>query len=429
MSTLNLDKILASSIDGRMKGFPGIQQEIRLDKVASKNWNVLRQDLPFPVAVLKDSALKHNSMQMRNFLSVSGAELCPHGKSTMSPQLFERQMNDGAWGLTAATGTHINVYRRAGAKRIFLANQVVDKTTIEYIFEELRQDSEFEFFCLVDSVRQIDMMKRILEKTAVGRPVHLLIEIGAEGGRCGVRKFHQGLELARYINSLDGFFDLSGIEAFEGSIPGSTEEVSSAINAFLQRVVELAEACDKENLFNGKYCLLTAGGSTYFNRVADAFRSAHLSRRHTILLRSGCYLTHDHGIYADLAGDEKERSRTAYPALVPALEVWACVQSVPESGLAILSLGKRDISHDIHLPLPLFCLHDGSIRDVKIGEFVIYALNDQHAYMRCTPGKEPEIGDLIGLGISHPCTTFDKWQLLFLVDDEYNVLEGIRTFF
>ena len=244
-----------------------------------------------------------------------------------------------------------------------------------------------------------------------------------------MRNFQQGLELARYINALDNLFHLSGIEAFEGSIPGDTEEVAIKTHDLLHRVVKLAEACDKKNYFKGKYCLLTAGGSTYFNRVAEVLKSVNLSRRPTILLRSGCYLTYDHGIYADLANREKNRSPTAYPAFVPALEVWACVQSVPEPGLAILSMGKRDISHDIHLPIPLYWLHEKILRDVKIGDFVIYALNDQHAHMRCMPGQEPEIGDLIGLGLSHPCTTFDKWQLLYLVDDEYNVLEGIRTFF
>ena len=185
MPTLNLHKILSSSIDGAIKGFPGTQPKMRLDQVGSQDWNILRQDLPFPVAILKDSALTNNSDQMRNFMSGIGAELCPHGKSTMSPQLFERQMKDGAWGLTAATATHINVYRRAGAKRILLANQVVDEASIRYIFGELRQDSEFEFFCLVDSVTQVNTMKQILEERPLGRPINLLIEIGPEGGRCG----------------------------------------------------------------------------------------------------------------------------------------------------------------------------------------------------------------------------------------------------
>jgi len=33
------------------------------------------------------------------------------------------------------------------------------------------------------------------------------------------------------------------------------------------------------------------------------------------------------------------------------------------------------------------------------------------------------------LGISHPCTAFDKWQLIPVVDEEYRIVDVVRTFF
>ena len=46
------------------------------------------------------------------------------------------------------------------------------------------------------------------------------------------------------------------------------------------------------------------------------------------------------------------------------------------------------------------------------------------------PGLYPlAVGDVVLLGISHPCTTFDKWRVLFTVDDRYRVLGAVRTFF
>ena len=244
-----------------------------------------------------------------------------------------------------------------------------------------------------------------------------------------MRTLSQGVTLARYIAERKQYFNLAGIEGFEGALPGDPKLATNAIAVFLDRVAELAKCCDDERLFSGPHLLLTAGGSTFFSRVAKSLGSVQLSRKPTVLLRSGCYLTHDHGVYADLAGFEGGYQDVTYPKLTPALEVWASVQSVPEPGLAILALGKRDISYDIHLPRPISCVDAQGLRSVGAGEFEIVALNDQHAYMRCEPGHEPAVGDLIGLGISHPCTTFDKWQLVFIVDDEYNVIEGVRTFF
>ena len=119
------------------------------------------------------------------------------------------------------------------------------------------------------------------------------------------------------------------------------------------------------------------------------------------------------------------------PGLQPALEVWSMVQSTPEPGLAILTMGKRDASYDMDLPLPLYWHRPGAggTGPTSAQGWEIFKMNDQHAYLRLPPGAEVRVGDLIGCGISHPCTTFDKWQHLLLVDDSYQVTGMVNTVF
>jgi len=119
--------------------------------------------------------------------------------------------------------------------------------------------------------------------------------------------------------------------------------------------------------------------------------------------------------------------------LEPAFEVWAYVQSRPESTKAILTMGKRDVSYDVDLPMPLKWFRPGAggsnaVRAVMPGH-VVTGLNDQHCHMKVPEDSPLAVGDMVGFGISHPCTTFDKWQVVPLVDDDYTVVSAIKTFF
>jgi len=142
------------------------------------------------------------------------------------------------------------------------------------------------------------------------------------------------------------------------------------------------------------------------------------------VLRSGCYLTHDHGEYAAMGPD----ARGLGPSLRPAIELWAPVLSCPEPGLALACAGRRDVAFDQGMPLPLRLRRpDGTIEPAS--ELSVTRLDDQHAYVNVQPGSELAPGDLICFGISHPCTTFDKWRVIPVVDDDYHVVDAVHTFF
>jgi D-serine dehydratase len=428
-----IDKLPATALDWRQKGIPADCEEIEIDAIAAAGWDVLGEDLMLPVAVLRDSAIRHNSQWMRLFTQLSGVRIAPHGKTTMSPQLFALQMEDGAWGVTAATVGHVRVYRKHGIGTILLANQLIGRQNIAYIASELRRDPAFEFYCLVDSMASVDLLEAGFDADPPGRKVQILIELGMAGGRTGFRDDAEALAVARRV-AASKHLSLRGIEAFEGIVQGAEPELrDSMVAALLDRIVALANACADEGLFRGKP-ILSAGGSSLFDRVAEVFGRASTERSFDIILRSGCYLVHDSHFYKDLIDGMIRRSPVAASlgeGLRPALEIWAYVHSVPESTRLIAGLGKRDVGEDVARPTVIGWARPGpSAEMLPIPEgHIVARLDDQHAYIDIPADSPLRPGDMIAFGISHPCTTFDKWQALYLVDDALKVTGAIRTFF
>ena len=425
----------ADRVDHRTKGIPGGLERLPLDEVGSRGWNLLREDLPFPLAVLRESALDHNSRWMRAFLRASGAEIAPHGKTTMSPALFQRQLDDGAWAITVATVHGLAVCRDHGIRRVVLANQLVGRQEIRYVLDELHRDPDFDFYCLVDSVAGVRRLAAAARAHPLGRPVQVLLEGGYVGGRTGCRTHDAAIEVARSVRDAGPELALCGVEGFEGLIGGdSPDQVETQVGRFLDFLVEIAACCAREGLFADGPVILSAGGSAFFDMVPERFARAGLDRPARVLLRSGCYLTHDSRMYRDAFA----RIRSRMPevdaledGLRPALEVWAYVQSRPEPGLAILALGKRDCGTDAGNPVPQIWFRPGAhASPLPLGDgYEITRLNDQHAYLQIPESSPLAVGDLVACGISHPCTTFDKWKLLYVVSDTYDVVSAVRTFF
>ena len=422
-------------IDDRFKGVPGGTPPFALEDVATKGWNLLREDLPLPVAVLRESAMIHNSRWMQRFVALSGAVIAPHGKTTMSPELFHRQLDDGAWGITLSNAAQLHVARAYGVQRVLLANQLVGKQAIRYVLDELERDPDFDFYCLVDSIDLVDLLAGEASKRAIGRPLQVLVEGGFPGGRTGCRDLTTAMSVARRVRSHEPHLVLRGVEGFEGVIAHLTPtEVESKVRSLLRFLIEIAAACHREGLFPDQPMILSAGGSGYYDVVLEEFRRAGLDRPVQVVTRSGCYLTHDDRAFLEAFEGIMARSneaRSLGEGLRSAIEVWSYVQSIPEPGRALLTMGKRDVSYDMGMPVPLAWFRPGRHRlpEPLGSEYTIKMLNDQHAYLELPNGSPLKVGDMVASGISHPCTTFDKWQLMFVVDDEYRVVGGIRTFF
>lgn len=399
---------------------------------AALGWNVLREDLPLPLCVLRAGALERNLARFQEFSDASGVLLCPHAKTSMAPALFRRQLAAGCWGLTFATMAQVEVGRRHGVPRIFYANQLVGAAEIQYVCGELRRDPGFEFYCLVDSVAGVELLASRVAAAAPGRRVNVLVEGGLAGGRCGVRDVATAVSVAAAARSAEPQLALVGVEGFEGLLQYREAGRRSAdAREFLRFLVSIATTLDERGLFSSSDVLLSAGGSALYDLVIEELSAARLSRPVRVVLRSGCYLTQDWGLYGGLLADLHQRSGSAQPDLEPALEVWSQVLSVPQPDLVILSAGRRDFGQDAGNPVALTHVRRASAgcHSLRAAGWQMTAVSDQHAHMTVPVGHGVAVGDLVALGPSHPCTTFDKWRVLYLVDDDYNVTETVETCF
>ncbi len=421
-------------LDASTKGFPSVATALRTADVAQRGWNVLREDVPLPCAVLKETALASNIVRMQELLRQYGLTLCPHGKTTMSPQLIRRQLEAGAWGITAATATHVAAYRQMGVPRVLLANQLIGRQAIRTICELLNMDSRFEFYCLIDSVALIEYLtQQVPRYLRLPRRLNVLLEIGMQNGRAGARSVTEAMEVARTVAKQNAWLTLAGVECYEGIVPGEPDEAGEdRIREMFQMLTEVATACERIGLLSHDGVVLSAGGSAYVDLAAQALTAIPIERAVRVL-RSGCYLTHDDGWLCrhQKRARERTRSMTRLPPPRSVIELWAYVQSAPETGRLIITLGKRDVSYDIDLPVPILWFRPGThTAPQSIGEgYRVTGLNDQHAYLSAPDSTPFRVGDMLGFGISHPCTTFDKWRLLYIVDDDYTITEAVTTAF
>ncbi len=426
---LKLDTLLDEPIDWRYKSFP-TDSPTRIRDVRSRRWNVLGGDFLPPVMVLKDSALRHNSKLVAAYCKRHDFLLAPHGKTAMAPQLLKLQLDDGAWAVTAATMSQVRAWRAVGTERVILANELVEPAAIRWLAGELNGDPGFDFYCLVDSVAGVRLLESGLGEARLARRVQVLLEVGPEGGRTGCRTPAQAFEVARAVAGSQRLV-LAGVEAFEGVIDApSLSGTIRAVDDFLQGMRTLVIELDKADLFaQAPAVMVTAGGSAFPDRaVACLGGEWSLSRPVRLVLRSGCYLTHDAVHYKQLSPFGGRIPETG--ELEEALEVWGAVLSMSESGLAILGFGKRDVPHDLERPVPRLVKTTGPQPPIPLrAEASITRLMDQHAFLRVGTEANLKVGDLVGCGISHPCTAFDKWRLIPVVDDAYVVIDAVLTYF
>jgi D-serine deaminase-like pyridoxal phosphate-dependent protein len=378
--------------------------------------------------------MQNNLTVMAQWSASHGLELMPHGKTTMAPALWQRQLDAGSLGITLATMGQVRTARTFGLDSIMLANAAVDDRSLRYLAAELA-DPEFRFVCWADSVATIEAMERALRDAGTPRPVDVCVEIGATGGRTGARTDVEAIKVARRAAASD-VVRLAGVAGYEGSLGHDRSAASlDAVRAYLQRLVGLHHAF--QDLYDDdgdRY--VTAGGSAYFDLVAEVFADAIAADPRTLwTLRSGAYIVHDDGFYRGIS--PLDEGGAAPARLRSAMRGIARVVSHPEPGLALLDGGKRDFPFDEGLPIPRQVASDLGREWTPVKDLSILAMNDQHSYLGLT-GTTPAfdagvgaLGSVVSLGLSHPCTTFDKWRFLPVVaaPDSDHVVDLVRTFF
>ncbi|MFH9978389.1 amino acid deaminase [Streptomyces sp. NPDC017179] len=421
MSTEALVRLAGERVDHRFKGLPPDADGLTVGELAAQRRNLFTDGFATPVLALSAERLEHNLRLMETYATRHGLAFAPHGKTSMAPQLFHRQLEHGAWGITLAVPHQVRVARAFGIRRAFLANELVDPAALRWVATELAADPSFRFICYVDSVRGVELMDAALEGAA--RPVDVVVELGAgEGARTGVRTEAECLAVADAVAATDTL-RLVGVAGYEGEVPQADPE---RVRAWLTRLVALAVDLDKAGRFGqAEEIVVSAGGSAWFDSVAEVFAGIpELSVPVLKLLRSGAYVSHDDGHYRKVTPFNRVPEEGA---LEPAFRLWAQVVSRPTPEQAFVNAGKRDAAHDLDLPSAQVVRRDGVERPATGIE--VTRLSDQHAWLSTAPGAELEVGDWVGLGLSHPCTSFDKWPLIPVAEADGTVVDYVRTFF
>ncbi|SFU45533.1 amino acid deaminase [Halomonas korlensis] len=409
----------------------------RLHKGRPETGCRLLADVSLPAAVVHEAPLAHNLAWMQRFADAHGARLAPHGKTTMTPSLFRHQLEAGAWGITLATAPQCRAAFAHGVTRLLMANQLVGEANMMIIADLVEAGADL--YCVVDSSENVRQLGRFF--AVRGLRLKVLIELGVMGGRCGCRDQDEVLALGEQILETPALV-LAGLEGYEGVI--ASDEPQQDVRAYAWHLVEAAQALDHDGLFEAREPILTASGSAWYDLIASVFHEARLGKHFVPVLRPGCYVVHDHGLYREAQRGVLQRRPEIEQGLLPALEVFAQVQSLPEPGLAIVAMGKRDIGGD-RLPMAQRRYREGGCpgRDLGVAGWEVVRLMDQHAFVRLPTHPEEafdmrvgdmrvgdvRVGDIVAFGASHPCLTFDKWRRVLRVDDRLSVCEVMATHF
>jgi D-serine deaminase-like pyridoxal phosphate-dependent protein len=397
-------------IDWRSKCFGPEQQGRSVSRLVAENTTV--DDLPTPLLTLDADAVEHNIAVMDEFLSEHDVSLAPHGKTTMAPQLWHRQLDAGAWAITVATGWQLRVAVAHGVHRILHAGAMLDPADLHHVARQLDADPDTEVLVWADSTHAVDLIAAGYPSGS--RPLSVLVDRGGAGARTGARTLDESIATAEAVHRAP-HLHLAGIAAWEGSLAGAPGPGGrNAVAAFCDGAADTFRHAVQAGLLSpDDRPVITGGGSAYFDIVVDRWAPLRELGAH-IVLRSGCYLTHDDGGYAA----SSPFGRTVGRPLRAALHAWAQVVSRPEPGLALLNAGRRDVPFDGRLPVPQLVRGrdpEGSARALDGAS--VTALNDQHTYLQLDPASDLRLGEVVRFGISHPCTAFDKWPMIPVLDE------------
>jgi D-serine dehydratase len=440
---LDVSSILQCKIEPVTKGMPLITDGLPVSRLPALSLNLLRNDLSFPVMVIRESALMGNIRSLQRAADDAGVSLAPHGKTTMAPQIFDLQLTAGAWAMTLASVQQVAIAASFGVSRIILANSVTADADIARLCS-LHPDCEI--IISSDSLAHVKLLCSRLKNKGLERPLPVLVELGIPGKRTGCRTLSEVQTVLDEIVAHPDLLMPAGVIGYEGLLEtGNREEEAKAVRLWMAELMLAADCVSKLALYNNE-CIISAGGSAFIDLVLEFMRSHQPAYPHRFVLRSGCAVVQDDGWYAGFAQAMAERGILDI-RLQPALELWAIVQGRPEAETVILSFGKRDCPYDAGLPVPKFARINSEqaftspscgltpptgplpLATLDPTHYRIEQVYDQHARLACPAESPLAVGDLVACGISHPCGAFDRWLWLPTINENYSVTDLIRTFF
>lgn len=417
-------------LDWRSKGFGGLAEPLTAEELGSAGLRLA--DLGTPMMTIDRAAVAHNVATMAAWCADRGLSLAPHGKTTMAPALWLAQLDAGARAITVANAFQLQAAYAFGVRSVVVANEIVGAAELRWLAATRDADPALDVLHWVDSVAAVERIEAVLADRSPARPLTVCVEVGSPNGRTGSRAPDEVSAVADRVVA-SPWCRLAGVSGFEGAVPGAGADTAglAAVAAFLYDLAAAYTAI--ADRFETDVVTVTAGGSAHFDQVAAVLAPLAGTRNgHTVelVLRSGSYVVHDDVHYTAVTPSV----RGGGPDLQPAIHVWASVLSRPQPDLVLLDAGKRDVPFDLGLPVLLSAVRRGrAVATVPLATTEVQQLNDQHAFVRVSADSALAVGDVVRLGISHPCTAFDKWRTIAVVDSATQpdplVVDAVATFF
>lgn len=434
------NEILNSKIDTKFKGLLNLKK-IKIRDIPNKKWNILKQDIQFPILTINENKFNKNLISMKKYSDANNVYLAPHCKTSMSPQLLNKIEELGCWGFTAANNQQLMVLLQMGVKKIILANLITNESNLLNIFELLKKHKHVsELYVCVDSRFGVNLINKISKKYSFNKKIKVLIEIGITNSRSGIRNLSALKSLIKSIVKLPPNFILSGILFYEGAAKSNNYQITlKKVKKIIMFGITCINFLARNNLIRNDEYIISGGGSEFFDLVVFYIRKFNKFKKTRIIIRPGSYIAYGHGYYMSVLKKLDIRKKIliknkiykASELFSPSLELWAYIISQQDDGKAILNFGKRDVSYDLGLPIPLAIYRNSKLikKIEKNNKIKIFKLNDQHAFIKFNKGFDIKVGDLLKFGVSHPCITLDNWNTLFMINSNYLIKEGIKTFF
>ena len=265
---MDLGDIARRTLDSTSKGIPS-PGSVTPGTIAQKGWNLLKDDLHFPTMVLLDSAVEHNLQTMKKWCAANGLLFSPHGKTTMCPQLYQRQLDAGSWGITVAHAQQAMVAVKFGVKRILMANQLVGRANIRSIALAMNADAGLEVYSCLDSVESVQHLAGHLKEAGARRPLKALLEGGREGWRTGVRSLEEGREVLTAIRKHPAQLEFSGFEGYEGI---ARLEEGALVKEYLDGLIRDVDTLAKELPKPATPFLFSVGGTSFLDYTPGPIR-------------------------------------------------------------------------------------------------------------------------------------------------------------
>jgi D-serine deaminase-like pyridoxal phosphate-dependent protein len=335
--------------------------------------------LDTPALVVDLDAMASNIDRIARTCAENGVAWRPHTKGQKTPEIAHAEIAAGAIGITCAKLGEAEVMAEAGIRDILIANQIVGGSKIGRLVSLLdRTDA-------IVAVDHLQNIRALAEAASAGRKrLRTVIEVNIGMNRAGVEPGAPVVALAAAIARYPAlqFAGLMGWESHATTIAEPSEKRAAVARA-IGLLTSSAGAC---RAAGHPPAIVSCGGTGTFPFCAE--------QPGVTEIQAGG------GIFGD------EHYRTHYHVdFRRALTLMATVTSRPTPTRIIVDAGRKAMSGDAAMPLPIG-LPD--VKDVR--------LSAEHATIELrADSAAPAVGDRVEFAVGYSDTTVHLHEEIFAV--------------